>query len=45
MKSVAHILKSKADPTVYTIAPTATVLDALKLMAEKDYRRACGDGR
>ena len=35
MKSVAHILKSKADPTVYTIAPTASVFDALKLMAEK----------
>jgi CBS domain-containing protein len=35
MKSVAHILKSKADLTVYTIAPTALVFDALKLMAEK----------
>jgi len=35
MKSVAHILKSKADPRVYTIAPNATVFDALKLMAEK----------
>ena len=35
MKSVAQILKSKADPSVYTIAPNATVLDALKLMAEK----------
>ena len=35
MKSVAHILKSKPDPTVYTIAPTASVFDALKLMAEK----------
>ena len=35
MKSVAHILKSKADPTVYTITPTASVFDALKLMAEK----------
>src|SRR6266566_320427 len=35
MKSVAHILKSKPDPTVYTIAPTASVLDALKRMAEK----------
>ena len=35
MKSVAHILKSKADQTVYTIAPTASVFDAVKLMAEK----------
>src|SRR5438046_3178414 len=35
MKSVASILKSKPDPTVYAIAPTASVFDALKLMAEK----------
>src|SRR6195256_795010 len=35
MKSVAHILKSKPDPTVHTIAPTASVFDALKRMAEK----------
>jgi CBS domain-containing protein len=35
MKSVAHILKSKPDPTIYTIAPTASVFDALKQMAEK----------
>ena len=35
MKSVAHILKSKPDATVYTVAPTASVFDALKLMAEK----------
>ena len=35
MKSVANILKSKPDPTVYTIAPTASVFDALKQMAEK----------
>ena len=35
MKSVANILKSKADPTVYTIAPDASVFDALKLMAER----------
>lgn len=35
MTSVAHILESKPDPTVYTIAPAASVLDALKLMAEK----------
>ena len=36
MKSVAHILKSKADQTVYTIAPTASVFEAVKLMAEKN---------
>ena len=35
MKSVTLILKSKPDPTVYTIAPTGSVFDALKLMAEK----------
>ena len=35
MKSVASILKSKSDPTVYTIAPNASVFDALELMAEK----------
>jgi CBS domain-containing protein len=35
MKSVAHILESKEDKTVYTIVPTAPVLDAVKLMAEK----------
>lgn len=35
MTTVAGILKSKRDPTVYTIAPTATVFEALKLMAEK----------
>jgi CBS domain-containing protein len=36
MKSVAHILKSKADQRVYSIAPAASVLDAVKLMAEKN---------
>ena len=36
MKSVAQILKAKADQTVYTIAPTASVFDAVKLMAEKN---------
>jgi CBS domain-containing protein len=35
MTIVAHILKSKPDQTVYTIAPVAAVFDALKLMAEK----------
>jgi CBS domain-containing protein len=36
MKSVANILKSKADTGVYSIGPTASVFDALKLMAEKN---------
>ncbi len=36
MESVANILKAKADQTVYTIAPTASVFDAVKLMAEKN---------
>jgi CBS domain-containing protein len=35
MKSVAQILKSKPDSTVHTISPTASVFDALKLMADK----------
>ena len=36
MKSVARILKAKADQTIYTIAPTASVFEAVKLMAEKN---------
>jgi CBS domain-containing protein len=36
MRSVAEILKSKPDPTVYRIAPSASVFDAMKLMAEKN---------
>jgi CBS domain-containing protein len=35
MKTVAQILRSKPDQAVYTITPTTTVFDALKLMAEK----------
>ena len=35
MTSVVHILRSKSAQTVYTIPPTATVFDAVKLMAEK----------
>jgi CBS domain-containing protein len=35
MRSVAHILNAKADQTVFTLAPTASVFDAVKLMAEK----------
>jgi CBS domain-containing protein len=36
MRSVAEILKSKADQTVYTITAAASVFDAVKLMAEKN---------
>lgn len=35
MKSVAHVLQSKSDHSVYTISPNASVLDALKQMAER----------
>ncbi|MDH4093229.1 MAG: CBS domain-containing protein [Betaproteobacteria bacterium] len=36
MSTVAQILRSKPDRTVHTIAPTATVYDALRFMAEKN---------
>ena len=36
MSIVAHILKSKSERTVHTIAPTASVFDAVKLMADKN---------
>jgi len=36
MKYVANILKSKADAGVYAIAPTASMFEALQLMAEKN---------
>ncbi len=36
MTNVAHILQSKPDPTVYTVAPTALMFDAVTLMAEKN---------
>jgi CBS domain-containing protein len=36
MKKVAQILRSKTDPTVYTVVPTASMFDALTLMAEKN---------
>lgn len=35
MKSVAQVLQSKSDKSVYTISPSASVLDALKMMAER----------
>jgi CBS domain-containing protein len=36
MKKVVQILRSKSDPTVHTVVPTASVFDAIKLMAEKN---------
>ena len=36
MKSVADILRSKPDQTVYNIAPGDSVYDALRLMADKN---------
>ena len=36
MKTVASILKSKNSSVVYTIAPGASVFDAVKLMGEKN---------
>jgi CBS domain-containing protein len=35
MKSVAEVLKSKPEQTVYSISPSASVFDAVKLMADK----------
>ncbi|HEY0845445.1 MAG TPA: CBS domain-containing protein [Noviherbaspirillum sp.] len=35
MKSVAQVLQSKADKSVYTISMSTSVLDALKTMAER----------
>ena len=35
MKTVAQIIGSKPDTNVYGIAPTATVLESIRLMAEK----------
>lgn len=36
MKPVAQILQAKKDKTVYSISPDGTVLDALKVMAERE---------
>lgn len=36
MKTVAQILQSKEHRSVYTLGPTASVYDAVKLMAEKN---------
>lgn len=35
MKTVAQLIATKPDPSVYGIAPTATVLESIRLMAEK----------
>ena len=35
MTTASDILKSKPDQTVHTITPSASVFDALKLMADK----------
>lgn len=35
MKSVAQVLQEKADKSVFTISPDTSVLDALKVMAER----------
>ena len=35
MKTAAEILRTKSDPTVYSIVPTASVFDAVALMAQK----------
>ena len=36
MKTVTQVLKTKADPTIYSIEPTASVFDAIRLMAEQN---------
>ena len=36
MKSAAQVLRSKPEQTVYSVTPSASVLDAVKLMAEKN---------
>ena len=36
MKTVAELLRSKPDHNVFTVPPTASVYDAVKLMAEKN---------
>ena len=36
MKTVAEILKAKGDQAIHTIEPTASVFDAVKLLADKN---------
>ena len=35
MTSVAHVIKNKAVQSIFTISPNATVLEAIKIMADK----------
>ncbi|MFP6864038.1 CBS domain-containing protein, partial [Pseudomonas sp.] len=35
MKTVAEILRAKPQAAVYSVTPSTSVLDAIKLMAEK----------
>jgi len=36
MKTAAQILRSKPDPTVYTMGPTTSAYEAVRLMADKN---------
>jgi CBS domain-containing protein len=36
MKSAAQVLRSKPEQSVYSVSPSTTILDAVKLMAEKN---------
>ena len=36
MKTAAQILRSKPDQTVHTMGPTASVYEAVRLMADKN---------
>jgi CBS domain-containing protein len=36
MKTAAQILRTKSDPTVYTMEPTATAHEAVRLMADRN---------
>ena len=35
MSNVAYVLKDKGNTAIYTVKPNSTVLDAIKLMADK----------
>ena len=36
MKTAAHLLKSKAHPSVHAVAPEVSVFDAMRLMTDKN---------
>ncbi|HET9642242.1 MAG TPA: CBS domain-containing protein, partial [Burkholderiaceae bacterium] len=36
MKTASYLLKSKLDQTVFTIAPTSSVFEAVQLMVDKN---------